>query len=318
MASTPVEIQLPSGLTATLSLYADGSDTLANSGGADTLTEATNRKGLYTATVTEALSGLHFAKVLIGANVVATGWINLEDDTTTYSVGDSKTDATNATSLASIVADTNELQADLADGGRLDLLIDEILADVTGLNGDAMRGTDSAYTGTPPTAAAIRAEVDSNSTQLASIVSDTNELQADWADGGRLDLIVDSILDDTDLIDDGTSGLAKIATDVAAVLVDTGTTVPAQIAALNDLSAAQVNAEVLDVLNVDTFAESSGVPASTTTIVDKVGVIYDALINEVTVSATKKTFKNAAGTAQWEKDLSDSGTVYTETKGNAP
>lgn len=46
----------------------------------------------------------------------------------------------------------------------------------------------------------------------------------DWENGGRLDLIVDAILDDTDLIDDGTSGLAKIATDVAAILVDTGTT----------------------------------------------------------------------------------------------
>lgn len=35
---------------------------------------------------------------------------------------------------------------------------------------------------------------------------------------------IPAILDDTDLIDDATSGLAKIATDVAAILVDTGTT----------------------------------------------------------------------------------------------
>ena len=42
------------------------------------------------------------------------------------------------------------------------------------------------------TAAAIRSEIDSNSTQLAAIVADTNELQADWVDGGRLDLILDA------------------------------------------------------------------------------------------------------------------------------
>ena len=90
MASTVVEVQLPTGLTATLSVYADGSDTLANSGGADTLTEATNRLGLYTATVTEALAGLHFVKILVGANVIATGWVNLADDTSTYTVRDSK------------------------------------------------------------------------------------------------------------------------------------------------------------------------------------------------------------------------------------
>lgn len=46
-------------------------------------------------------------------------------------------------------------------------------------------------------AASIRSEIDSNSTQLAAIVADTNELQTDWADGGRLDTIVDSILTDT-------------------------------------------------------------------------------------------------------------------------
>lgn len=92
----------------------------------------------------------------------------------------------------------------------------------------------------------------------------------------------------------------------------------ATLAELNNLSAAQVNAEVLDVLNVDTFAESGGVPAATTTIVDKIGVLYDALINEVTVTATKKTFKNASNVAQWEKDITEDGTTYTENKGNAP
>jgi hypothetical protein len=44
----------------------------------------------------------------------------------------------------------------------------------------------------PPTAVQNRTEMDSNSTQLADIVSDTNELQTDWANGGRLDLILDA------------------------------------------------------------------------------------------------------------------------------
>lgn len=41
-------------------------------------------------------------------------------------------------------------------------------------------------------AADVRTEIDSNSTQLAAIVADTNELQTDWANGGRLDLILDT------------------------------------------------------------------------------------------------------------------------------
>ena len=57
------------------------------------------------------------------------------------------------------------------------------LVDTVTTNTD-MRGTDGAYTGTPPTVAQIRTEIDSNSTQLADIVEDTDELQSnqgDWA-----------------------------------------------------------------------------------------------------------------------------------------
>jgi len=44
-----------------------------------------------------------------------------------------------------------------------------------------------------PNVEEIRAEIDANSTQLALIVEDTNELQTDWTDGGRLDTILDAI-----------------------------------------------------------------------------------------------------------------------------
>ena len=126
------------------------------------------------------------------------------------------------------------------------------------------------------------ATVDAN---VDAILVDTNELQGDWTNGGRLDLLLDQVITD--------------------------------IAALNDLSAAQVNAEVLDVLNVDTFAEPTGVPAATDTLVTKLGYLYMALRNRVDVTSTKKTFYDDAGTAEWEKDLSDNGTTYSESEGNA-
>ena len=73
---------------------------------------------------------------------------------------------------------------------------------------------DSAWTtgggGSAPTVAQIRAEMDSNSTQLAAIVADTNELQTDWANGGRLDLIVDGILADTAEIGSAGAGLSAV------------------------------------------------------------------------------------------------------------
>lgn len=45
---------------------------------------------------------------------------------------------------------------------------------------------------TPPTATQVRQEMDANSTQLTAIVADTGELQTDWANSGRLDLILDA------------------------------------------------------------------------------------------------------------------------------
>lgn len=78
---------------------------------------------------------------------------------------------------------------------------------------------------TAPSAAAVRAEMDSNSTQLAAIVADTNELQSDDVPGliAALDAVVDTVKADT-----------------AAILTDTGTTIPAQISGLNDIAATDI------------------------------------------------------------------------------
>ncbi len=83
---------------------------------------------------------------------------------------------------------------------------------------------------------------------------------------------------------------------------------------------AEVNAQVLDVLNVDTFAEPSGVPAFPMTLREMQGRTVAALIHGLSVnSATGKLqFKNAAGTVIWEKDLTNAAGVYTESAGNAP
>ena len=258
------------------------------------------------------------------------------------------------TEIAAILADTNELQGDWVNGGRLDLLLDSVISKVDVIDGivdnilvdtaeigtagagltavpwnsswdaevqsecnDALvaigldhlvsasvagsdvvddsiiaklvskestadwddyvntteslqalrdRG-DSAWTtgggGSAPTVAEIRAEMDSNSTQLAAIVADTNELQADWVNGGRLDLlldsaiskidtvdgIVDTILVDTNelqsdwvnggrldlLLDSAISKIDVVDGIVDDILVDTGTTLPATLATIDGI-----------------------------------------------------------------------------------
>lgn len=106
------------------------------------------------------------------------------------------------TDIDAILTDTNELQTDLTDGGRLDLLIDAIKA-VT----DALPDSGALTT------------IASN---ITAILTDTGELQTDWTDGGRLDLLVDAIKAVTDALPDG-GALTTIASNVAAILADTGT-----------------------------------------------------------------------------------------------
>lgn len=65
----------------------------------------------------------------------------------------------------------------------------------------------------PPTVVQVRTEMDSNSTQLAAIVADTNELQTDWADGGRLDTILDAV-----------PTVSQISTDILATVLESGKT----------------------------------------------------------------------------------------------
>ena len=65
-------------------------------------------------------------------------------------------------------------------------------------------------------------------------------------------------------------------------------------------------------------AEVTGVPAAAATPLVKGGFVYESLRNKLTVTAAKKIYFDDSDVAQWEKDLTDDGTTYTETEGNAP
>ncbi|MCP4127337.1 MAG: right-handed parallel beta-helix repeat-containing protein [Gammaproteobacteria bacterium] len=116
---------------------------------------------------------------------------------------------------------------------------------------------DAAWTtgagGSSPTVGEIRAEMDSNSTQLAAIVDDTNELQADWENGGRLDAILDTA---------ASGGSAPTAADIRAE-IDSNST---QLAAILEDTASMgitknavfSNFEFPMVLSSDHYAAATG------------------------------------------------------------
>lgn len=83
----------------------------------------------------------------------------------------------------------------------------------------------------------------------------------------------------------------------------------------NDLSAADVNAQVLDVLVTDTFAEPAAVPAATSSLKDKLGWLFVLARNKRTQTATTQTLRNDADNASIATSTTaDDGTTFSATE----
>lgn len=131
-----------------------------------------------------------------------------------------------------------------------DAVWDEALGDHT-TAGSAGAKLESASTGSGPSAADIADAVWDESTtghttagtfgeqlktDVDAILADTDILQSEWSDGGRLDAILDARASQ--------SSVDMVDGNVDSILVDTGTTLPAQITALNDVSTADIDARL--------------------------------------------------------------------------
>jgi len=87
---------------------------------------------------------------------------------------------------------------------------DAVLAAIAALNNLSSAGAQSAA------AAALTAYGAALEATAQSILTDTNELQTDWVNGGRLDLLIDAILADTTSLNDTVLPEIATATDIPA------------------------------------------------------------------------------------------------------
>lgn len=177
-----------------------------------------------------------------------------------------------------------------------------------------------------------------NGADINAILVDTNELQTDWVNGGRLDLIldarasqasvdtidgiVDSILLDTAEIGAAGAGLTainlpdqtmNITGNITGNLSGSVGSVTGSVGSLAAQAKADVNAEVVDALNTDTYAEpGQGAPAATTTLVAKIGYLYKFLRNKIETTSTQISVYDDAGTTVDQKStISDDGSTFT-------
>lgn len=157
---------------------------------------------------------------------------------------------------------------------------------------------------------------------LTDALADTNELQTDWVNGGRLDLIVDAILVDTAEIGVAGAGLTNISlpnqtmnitgnlsgsvgsvightpqtadhtANIAAILTDTGTTIPALIAALNDPTVA----EILTTAMTEAYAAKGSAPTLAQILFEMRALLAEKSIASTTLTAKKLDSTTTAAT----------------------
>ncbi len=262
-----------------------------------------------------------------GLPISAAGGLDL--DALNTNVNDIETDLANGTdglgalktAIDTVDTVVDGIQTDLSNGtdglgalktliDAVDTIVDSILVDtgttldgkintidtvVDGIQTDLSNGTDGL--------GALKILIDAIDTVVDTILLDTGELQTDWMNGGRLDLILDAInakttnlpadpAGETSIaalqadIDHGTYGLSALENlvDTVETSLDHGTyglsAIQTLISGLQDLSSADVLTTAL--------TESYAADGSTATLSQLLYMIW-SILNELSISGTSAT-----------------------------
>jgi hypothetical protein len=172
---------------------------------------------------------------------------------------------------------------------------------------------------------------------VASILGDTGELQTDWANGGRLDLIIDATLGDTAelqgdwanggrldlLLDAALADTAELQGDWAnggrldllidAILEDTGTTIPATITTIDNFLDTEIALILADTGELQTdWANGGRLDLLIDSIISKVDVV-DGIVDNILVDTAEIGAAGAGLTALWTTDIVEAYAGPTET-----
>lgn len=194
---------------------------------------------------------------------------------------------------ALIVADTNELQTDDIPGtlSTNDTSVDTQLAAIKAETALIVADTNELQTDNiPGTLATIAGYLD---TEIAAILADTGELQTDWANGGRLDLLIDAIKAQTDLVTAARMGALTdwINGGRLDLLLDA---IPTTAMRGTDNAATEAKQDIID------------------TVVDAIKVVTDALTAAAATKLALSAGTIVAGTVSWDNTNATTTVFYSD------
>lgn len=146
-------------------------------------------------------------------------------------------------------------------------------------------------------------------------VTATGEAGIDWANigGPTTSVNLSGTTVGTATAVGDSSGVTTLLTRVPSALTITSGAV--NVNSLGATAKSDVNAEVLDVLTVDTFAEPGSIPAATATLKDKIGWMQAVSRNKVTQTATTQVVRNDGDSGNIASSaVSDDGTTFIRGK----
>ncbi len=168
-------------------------------------------KSLYTGNVAPGAAGGHFIAGTNAATTITTALTTTFTGNLTGSVG----------SVTGAVGSVTGAVGSVAAAVTLPTIPNNWIA-AAGIADDAFTAAKFAADVTTElqsglaTAAALSTVAGYLDTEVAAILADTNELQSDWADGGRLDLLIDAIKAKTDILP------ASFPTNFASTVISAG------------------------------------------------------------------------------------------------
>jgi len=164
-----------------------------------------------------------------------------------------------------------------------------------------------------PAGASVSADIGAVKEQTAAIEADTQDLQTKvGVAGAGLTALGDARIANLDAAISSRSTYAGGA--VASVAGNVGGNVTGSIGSLAAQAKADVNAEVADVVKVDTIAEmTQGVPPVAPTILEILNHLYRRLRNKVTDDGSNiKVYNGAKDTVLFKAPVSDDGSTFTK------
>lgn len=202
-----------------------------------------------------------------------------------------------ANTYDSLVGGTDTLQADVtqAGGSAISAASGLLNANVTQISGDATAAdnAEAAFDGTGY-------NVGGGSVVAASVTGAVGSVTGNV--GGSVGSVTGAVGSVTGNVGGNVTGSVGSVTG----------NVTGSVGSLATQAKADVNAEVVDALNVDTYAEVSAPPAANAPLSQKIGWLFVLARNKLTQSSTTQTLRNDADSGDIATSaVSDNGTTFT-------